>query len=149
MEGPINRLVFDSNIGLALVVSLPFSGSVASALHSWHESRAELYVPSLWDYEVVSSLRRSIFRKVISEETALAGLDYLDQLSFNRIPSSPRLNRQALSWAKRLGQSKASDSVYVSVAETIKAHFYTADQRLANACRSLGVPWVHWIGEFH
>ncbi len=148
MEEALNRIVLDANIGLALIVSLPFSSSVQKAWETWLENQVELFVPTLWDYEVVSGLRRSVYLKLISEEPAFAGLDYLDQLVLSRIPPSTRLSKLALTWAKRLNQGKAYDAVYVAAAETINADLYTADQRLVNTCRSMGIAWVHWIGEF-
>ncbi len=148
MEGTVNRIVLDANIGLALVISLPFSKTVERAWKSWLETQAAIYVPTLWDYETTSGLRRSIYLKLISEESAFTGLDYLDRLIIHRIPPSTRLNKQALIWAKRLNQGKAYDSVYVAAAKSVKAKLYTADERLVNACRSIGANWVHWIGEF-
>jgi predicted nucleic acid-binding protein len=64
-------------------------------------------------------------------------------LEFQRIAPTLTLHQSALLWAERLGQSKVYDAQYVALAESLSAEFWTADQRLVNSLRSLGVAWVH------
>lgn len=52
----------------------------------------------------------------------------------------------AFDWAEKLGQSKAYDSFYLALAETLRAPLWTADRRLANAARQIGISWVHAVG---
>jgi predicted nucleic acid-binding protein len=52
-----------------------------------------------------------------------------------------------LDWASRLEQSKAYDGFYLAAAGQVGAELWTADQRLRNRARQLGVSWVHLIDE--
>ncbi len=61
-------------------------------------------------------------------------------------PSS-ELDRSALHFAERIGQSKAYDAQYLALAARENAAFWTADGRLARAAQATGLAWVHWIGE--
>jgi len=55
------------------------------------------------------------------------------------------MSRAALTWAARLGQSKAYDGFYLALAERLGADLWTADERLLNRMRQLGVAWVRWL----
>jgi predicted nucleic acid-binding protein len=74
-------------------------------------------------------------------------LNELLEMSLEVIPTSARLHQRALDWAERLGQSRAYDSQYVALAEQMGANLWTGDRRLANSSASLGLDWVHWVGE--
>jgi predicted nucleic acid-binding protein len=52
------------------------------------------------------------------------------------------LHNWALSWARKLGHSKAYDAQYLALAEEMKCPLLTADLRLARAARALGADWV-------
>jgi len=55
--------------------------------------------------------------------------------------------QSSLTWAERLGQSKAYDAQYAALAERLGAELWSADQRLVHALKEQGVTWAHWIGE--
>ncbi|MBN1657789.1 MAG: type II toxin-antitoxin system VapC family toxin [Anaerolineae bacterium] len=59
---------------------------------------------------------------------------------------TPELHGRALSWADRLGHSKAYDAHYLALAEQEGIEFWTADRRLANGAQQAGAHWVYWIG---
>src|SRR5438477_244782 len=63
------------------------------------------------------------------------------------IPMDAPLCQAAFEWAGRLNQVRAYDGFYLALAEQLKAEFWTADKRLANAVQQIGANWVHWIGE--
>jgi predicted nucleic acid-binding protein len=49
--------------------------------------------------------------------------------------------------SEQIVQSKAYDAHYLAVSEQIGADYWTADERLYNMARQLGINWVHWIME--
>jgi predicted nucleic acid-binding protein len=64
------------------------------------------------------------------------------------VPPDSQLNREALVWARRIGQNKAYDAHYLALAMREDAVLWTADKRLVNATQAAGLTWVHWIGDW-
>ncbi len=139
-------VVVDANVTLALALPLPYSSHADRRIDEWRAERATMVAPRLWDYEVTSGLRRALWRRLITQSQLEEALTLLEALELETIDPSPSLNRGALRWADRLGQSKAYDGHYVTLAEELKAQFWTADERLRNALVEHGVAWAHWIG---
>lgn len=141
------RIVPDSNLVVALVISLPYSEAAISKMQEWQGQNAKLIVPTLWSYEVVSTLRKAVASSSISDETAVANLQDILFLSIQQVSPTLALHQLALDWAARLNQIVASDAAYLALAESVQAEFWTADQQLANAARNSGALWVHHIDE--
>ncbi len=140
-------LVIDANLGLALALPLPYSYHMLRRMESWGAGREQILIPSLWEYEVVSGLRRACAVGLVSENAAIQALDALLELGFLVIQAGPDTHRRALGLAGRLGQARAYDAQYLALAEISGCEFWTADQRLVQRCQQLGLAWVHWIGE--
>jgi predicted nucleic acid-binding protein len=140
-------VVIDANVALATALPLPYSADADRHFDAWRGRRATMAAPILWTYEVLTGLRRALWEKLIDEAVLEHALDLMDALELERVYPSAQLNRVALDWAARLGQSKAYDGHYLAVAEQLRADFWTADKRLANALSERGVQWAHWIGE--
>lgn len=144
MDRPI---VIDANFSLGLILHLPYSDAAHQWLQRFREEQAELVVPTLWEYECLSGLRSAVFHKYIEAELADQAVQVMLGIEPRRVAPTPALHRSALSWAQRLGQSKAYDAQYVALAESLGAKFWSADQRLISAMREQGADWAHWIGE--
>jgi len=138
--------VIDSNLAVALVVPLPYSEVAGQRFRAWKEAGVDLCAPTLWGYEVASTLRQMTVAKVISPREALDGFHSILVLTVQEISPTPELHQEALRWADQLGQRVAYDAAYLALAEQLQAHFWTADRRLANAAQQAGATWVHWIG---
>ena len=139
-------VVVDANVTLALALPLPYSSHADRRIDEWRDERAIVAAPRLWNYEVTSGLRRALWHKLITRSQLEEALTLLEALELEMIDPSPALNRGALRWADRLGQSKAYDGHYVTLAEELNAQFWTADERLRNALAEQGAAWAHWIG---
>jgi predicted nucleic acid-binding protein len=140
-------VVIDANLAIGLVRQMPFSDAFRRLIEGWIYNGTPMLVPGLWDYEVVSGLRRLWQQKALTEEQTFGGLEEILNLDIKRYPAEPKLMQSALRWAARLGQSKAYDAQYVALAEQFNAELWSADQRLVHALRDQGIPWAHWIGE--
>ena len=68
------KIVPDSNIILALAIPLPYTSASLTKMQQWQQEKAELIVPTLWSYEIVSSLRKGITIGRVSPEQAIAFL---------------------------------------------------------------------------
>lgn len=99
----------------------------------------------LWDYEIVSGLRKSVAAHAITSARAHEALEQLQQLGVNRVPPDVALNRAALRWSERLSQNAAYDAEYVALAEFLGAELWTADRRLAARASSIGATFVHCL----
>lgn len=143
----MTTIVLDANVGLALVVPLPYSDRVQDLVQEWYEQEAGFAVPALWGYEVDSGLRKAVVSGILTEAEAHAALQSLWALDIQEIPATLDRHTRALAWAKLLNQTVAYDAQYTVVAEELQAPLWTADRRLADAARSVGAEWVHWIGD--
>ncbi len=140
------RIIIDANATLALFLRLPYSEKVDRQMQAWQAQQARLAVPTLWEYECLTGLRRAVTLQLISEKDAGGMIEDLFALEFQRIAPTLELHRLAMQWAGRINQSKVYDAQYLALAESLSAEFWTADQRLANSLLGLGVNWVHSFG---
>ncbi|MFG1691179.1 type II toxin-antitoxin system VapC family toxin [Gemmatimonadota bacterium] len=95
----------------------------------------ELHVPALCDVEVTAALRRGILLGELAvprAEQALAA--YLD------LPLTRHGHQTLLPRILGLRANFSSyDAAYVALAEKLEAPILTADERLARACRTVGL----------
>jgi predicted nucleic acid-binding protein len=143
----MTTVVVDAKFSLAQALPLPYSPDVTRRMLLWQDELPSIRVPGLWEYEVVTGLRRACYLGMISLEQAQTCLDELLGMGLEVAPVTLALHRRALEWADRLGQSRAYDAQYLALAEHVSAELWTADKRLANGAAALGVDWVHWVGE--
>ncbi len=139
------RVVIDANATLGLFLRLPYSKNMDQQMQVWQAEEARLVVPTLWEYECLTGLRRAVTLKLLSSKEAESMLEDLIALELLRVAPTPELHRAALHWAERLGQSKVYDAQYLALAESLSAEFWTADQRLFHKLQELGVTWAHVI----
>ncbi len=130
------KIVPDSNLVLALVISLPYSETALHKMQEWQEQNAQLLVPTLWSYEVTSTLCKAVASHSISYDTAVANLQDILSMEIREVPPTPALHLKALEWAARLNQIVAYDAAYLALAESEGAEFWTADRRLAETART-------------
>jgi predicted nucleic acid-binding protein len=136
--------VVDANLAVALVLATPYSVQAQALWERWSTEAVQVYAPDLWAYEVTSALRKAMSLTGMPLSEAETYLETLARLGVQLVPPTPELDRLALRWAGRLGQTVAYDAHYLALAEMLGCDFWTADRRLAAAA---GVSWVHWIGQ--
>ena len=145
-------IVIDANTAVRAVMPVSQEREVKK-LKEWHQNNIPLFAPDVWSAEVTTAVRQSIAFKLISPEEGIQILKDLFALEVQVIPSDLDQCQAALSWASRLGQSKAYDGFYLALAERLSAErggqveFWTADERLYNRGRQIGAPGIRWTGE--
>ena len=139
----MTRAVLDASVGVALVLPLPYSVQATALLGELRGT--EIQVPVLWEYEVVSTLRKAVAGGSLASEAAERALDRLLALPDVRVAPDPPLHRSALRWAERIGQIVAYDAQYLALAERLGADFWTADRRLARCAQETGADWVRCL----
>lgn len=139
--------VIDASLAIYSVINSPMTAQAAAIFDHFQENRTRLYAPRLWWYEVPSVVHKYLFDGLLTEAYAEEALTILLNLAVNRVDEDDSLCRSAFSWATRITQKPAYDSFYLAAAELLDADLWTADQRLAQRARQLGIDWVHWVGE--
>lgn len=141
------RLVVDANLCVALIIPLPYSEAAANRWGLWEKNQDSLYAPYLWEYEVISALRKALVVGLINWGEIEKALQRLFRLGVETIPPDVELHRAALQWSERIGQPVAYDGQYLALAEVLQADLWTADKRLLDVLKSQNLSWLHWIGE--
>lgn len=140
-------VVIAASIGMSLVLPLAYSQAVAKQFSRWREEQAQIVVPALWRYEMLSTLRRAVAGRLLTNETAQKALQSLRDLALEEYALEADREPAILSWAERIGQRLAYDSVYLALAEQLGAEFWTADRHLADAAIRAGADWVRLPSE--
>jgi predicted nucleic acid-binding protein len=140
-------MVVDASVVVAVLLPLPYSARAVARLRALKEAREEIYAPALMEYEVCSTLHRAVARGVIEQPVVRERLDLLEALGILPIAPAWSLHESALAWAARLRQGKAYDAQYLALAEQMGCNLLTADQRLVNAARALGIMWVEGVND--
>lgn len=140
-------IVVDANVVVRAVLPVEEKPDILGCFSTWHQSRTKIYAPDILLPEVVSVIRRGIFERWITGTEGQDAVDDVFRLGVEVIPSDARLCQAALDWAGRLGQSKANDGFYLAAAERMQAELWSADEKLRNRVRQLGVSWVRWLDE--
>jgi predicted nucleic acid-binding protein len=141
------KIVVDANVCIALIIPLAYSDLAAKQWLLWQTHRFQIYAPLLWEYEVVSALRKAIAAGLISKKETEAALQRLMNLGVECHRPDSDLHRSALQWAEDVNQPVAYDSQYLALAEALEADFWTADKRLVDSLKTKKLTWLHWIGE--
>ena len=140
-------VVIDANIAIRALIPTEQTKIAFAVLERLREEKASLYTPHLWFYEVTAGIHKYLHAKVIEQDVAEEAIADAFELNVRMIDETSELCKAASRWATRLQQMVAYDGFYLAVAEQLDAPFWTADKRLANNARQLGVKWVRWIGD--
>jgi predicted nucleic acid-binding protein len=145
-------IVVDANTAVRAVMPIEQEQEMIK-FKEWHQNKISLYAPDVYPAEITTAVRESIDYQLISPEEGTQILNDLFSLDVQVIPSDLDLCLNALSWAARLGQSKAYDSFYLALAERLslerggRVEFWTADERLYHRAHQVGFPGIRWTGE--
>ena len=143
----MGSVVLDSNIVFASIIQVPYSLAARTLIGQLADEEIDFPVPGIWEYEIVSALRKFIYSGHLNQEVAFESLKHIFSMGFTTISQTFESHLLALQWAERLGQFVAYDAQYLALAEQIGADFWTADRRLAHIAQENGAAWVHWLGE--
>lgn len=138
--------VVDANIAIQTVIDL--NKNLEKFWERVDEEQITPCAPRLWLSETTSAVRFLVSQKEISTEVAEDILRIIHGLRIEILNEDEELSVRALELARKLGQSKAYDAMYLALAEKLMVEFWTMDERLVNRCRKdLKFNWVHWVGE--
>ncbi len=140
-------VVVDANVIVALVLPLSYSATSSELVSAWKQADRSLLAPQLLQYEVASALRRAVAEGWLTTESAIGALGAIENLGIDLRPPTSELQALSLQWADRLSRTSTYDTHYLALANHERLDFFTADKRLHNAARRIGLNWVNLVEE--
>jgi predicted nucleic acid-binding protein len=139
-------IVIDANIALHAVIPGVHQRQAIELFQRWIEDTESLVAPDLWLIECATGIRREVYRRHVSVGGGLHLFGSVEALGVDLRPIDAALCRSAMDWAEKLQQSRAYDGLYLALAERLDVELWTADRRLVNGARQLGIDRVK-LGE--
>jgi predicted nucleic acid-binding protein len=139
--------VIDANIAIYALIATDQTQLALSLLERFQAQRIGLYAPGLWVSEVASGIHKYLHVKLITPEIAEDALSNIFELGVILMNETPAICKSASRWATRMNQMAVYDGYYLAVAEALNVPLWTADKRLANSAKQIGVSWVYWLGD--
>lgn len=140
-----NAVVVDANLIVHALLPGDLQKAAQQQLTAWRSSGIRLHAPSLWRYEVVSALNKSVHFGRLTDAEAQRLLSLIESFGVELHLPDAALWQSAYNWTRKLNRASAYDSFYVALAESLNCRLWTMDQRLANAAN---VDWVRLAGNF-
>ena len=128
-------LVLDASFSILLFLSDPRSSKSLSLAERFREEGHTFVAPSLWTYEVTSTLQKLLHFKQISRSEVEFAVESIAIFEIELVQPDNALVRRALIWSQRLRRASAYDSFYLALAEARGCDLWTADSRLSNAAQ--------------
>lgn len=101
-------------------------------------------ISQLTDVELTSAVARKIREKTLSDEAGKAVLDmfrsHIDEKSYTYLPIQPKHFSTAMDWIAEFNTPlRTLDALHLAIASKNKAPLLTADIKLAESAKKLGV----------
>jgi predicted nucleic acid-binding protein len=141
----IQIAVIDASLVIKAIIPNPDLSRCQDILFRLKER--QLIVPSLWVYEVTSTLSKAVHFKSLTPAEGQAALKKVFSLGVQVVFPDETQAHNAFDKTLELKRAAAYDSFYMVVAETLNAEFWTADRRLINSFSVYKPSWLHSIDE--
>ena len=135
-------LVLDASFSMPLFVADPRRPQIVATVRKLREEGHTFLAPTLWMYEITSTVQKLCHFGHISASEAESALALMADFAIELAQPDFRLARRALDWSRRLNRASAYDSFYLALAEERGCDLWTADSRLANAVKER---WVRLL----
>ncbi len=138
----IGYLTIDASLIHRMVVPNDAQTKILNLFSEWTQIGYTLCAPTLFSYEVTSSLTKLVRLGLLSESSGKASLKQALALDIDLFPPTPKLAQDAFLWTRKLNRVAAYDSFYLSLAQSLSCELWTADKKLVNAAN---VSWVKLV----
>ncbi|HFE67055.1 MAG TPA: PIN domain-containing protein [Chloroflexi bacterium] len=132
-------LVFDASYAVRIVTDHKDRPVCKALMERQLDEGYVFYAPSLWLYEVTSTINKLARFGELTETEGLAALKSASTLNAQLVMPDETMALQAFHWTRQLNRAAAYDSFYLALAQQLSCDLWTADKRLVNAVRQ---PWV-------
>jgi predicted nucleic acid-binding protein len=136
----MDQIVADASVIIKLFKKEVNTDKAKELLYTMISGKAEFFEPTILLYEVINNLRYSKF----DMEGIKTIIKSLENFSFNYPDLDSELANKAAETAIKYNIS-FYDAVYVALALTVGAKFYTADEKLI---RAVNLPMMKHIKDF-
>ena len=140
MPSPV---IVDASYTLRMLLPNSIQPRLLKQMDIRQENNVPLYAPTLWHYEVTTTLAKLVHCREITEEASDKLLEMAFALDISIIAPDESLCRHALHWTFRLKRASAYDCFYVALAELLRGELWTADRKLF---RAVGQDWIRYAG---
>lgn len=126
------RVCVDASFVLKALVPEVGTDEVLSLLSAWRREGTVLFAPTLIEYEVVSVLRKYVFRNLLTSEEGNHARILFSSLPLDLQPPGVFL---PLAWklAEQLSLATIYDPCYLALSEKLVCPLWTADMRFVNS----------------
>jgi predicted nucleic acid-binding protein len=132
-------LVIDASLAMQIILPEDYLPLLDHQVEERLHDPDQLVAPSLWMYEMTSTLAKLTHFEQIEREEARHSLRLVLDFPIELVMPSPELTEAAFAWSLRLQRANAYDAFYLALAEALGCELWTADRRLVNA---VGQEWV-------
>jgi len=130
-------VVLDASVVAKLLTKEQGSGKAAILLKNLIKQKRVIVEPHFLKIEIYSLIRKKISLKDIHLKQGQQALSLFNQLAFDYFVESNDLLNISFSLAKKMSQTVIYDCLYLSLAQTKKAKFITADLRFLKQARKI------------
>lgn len=139
-------VVADSGIFIATVLEETYTKQADALVNYWYQHDFQIAAPVLFRYEIISVMRKAVYRQQLSTTEAVERRGILMVQPVELMLDDTPLKR-AYELATRFNRPATYDSQYLAVAERLGCEFWTADERLYNSVTP-HLNWVRWLNNF-
>jgi len=140
----VATVVVDANLVVSLITPDERRDSVRTLFAAWTVDGTGLAAPPHFYAEVLSTLRRKVFRGQITPEEGETAVRFYFSLVLTR-ESPPALQPLAWQLAKDFNLPTTYDTEYMALARLLACEFYTADERFVRSLGAAKPDWVRFI----
>ncbi len=141
------KVCVDASLALKWVVQEEDSELAEDLLRQWQRRRVQLLAPALFLFEGQATLRKLVYRKILTEQEGQEAWDHFSAVC-GRLTFLTPTDLLATAWemARTYQRPTTYDAAYLALALLQGCELWTADRRLVKALNGR-LPWVQFVGK--
>jgi predicted nucleic acid-binding protein len=121
----MSQVCIDASIALRLILPTDQSAQADSLFQKWHEAGQQIISPPLFDFEMISNIRKLMQMKLILPQQGEQAFQYFQELAISIINPAPLL-RTAWELTSKYDRTQWYDLHYLALAELNDCDLWTA-----------------------
>jgi predicted nucleic acid-binding protein len=135
----LKTVVLDASFAGAWIVPDESSAEATKLLRQILEGKAEMAVPTLWNYEICNLIRSALRRNRMNEADASEALDLMYRIPRHTFDHHDSLFRKRLMMLAVRFDLSAYDAAYLELADRLQCQLRTNDKQLRTSAKALGL----------